>query len=494
MRQIAYNTKLLANGRARVGGKWSGYLDSGNNWRPIVAAFAHDGSAFDWSAGPMRFYAPQFANGTAVLEANNRFDIFTRSAITTPAMEFEITPEDVSPVAGRIDENNPSQVWYDNAWGPGLSLRYTVWHGRAPRVTREAVIDPQLCPQGRDLQASWLVRSPRALTLINGHRPKNPDGSDWTGSPGDTADIPTTGAAIHYFDGQVDPVRGSGFKPPKIWYWDNIDPATGLGTLVSQPATVTATIVSADTIRLTKTIPAALVLAARAAGSLLITDDVQTIYPDPHAETSSVDGWTQRFVAGQTWAQMVAGAGTHAVDDASYPLYLDADMDGGTTWRYNRRTHLVFDTSSLAGETATAAALSLDASNTVTSVTTRLVQLASSSTTALQISDYENSGSLAQSDEITWAANGRQSHTLNAAGLSYLNSGLGGAVRFSSRRTEDATGETVGPGYTVGSPTWYSAEQAGTASDPYLEVTYGAAAGGGSSRCNAPYCASRILF
>jgi hypothetical protein len=469
-----------------VHGKWVAYHDGGG-WRSIVSSFRGDGSAFVSDYGPMRFAVPQFAHETATLEINNRWDIWSRSFISSPAMVFEITPENVlSGIAGRIDDDNPSQVWFDDAWGPGLSLRYTVWHGRAPRATREIVVDPARCPRGRDLQASWLVRSPNALTLIDGARPRNPDGSDWTGTPGDRADLPVSGASIHYFDGQVDPVRGSGFKGPRIWYWRDIDPVTGQGTLVSQPAQVTAEIVTADTIRLTKLVPQSLVDVAAAEGSLLITDDVQTIYPDPHAEVSSVDGWAQRFVAGQTWAQMVSGAGTNVIDDASYPLYGDSDKDGGSTWRYHRRTLLVFDSAALAGETATEAVVSMDASVATYSATTRLVQLASTSVTALQISDYENCGSTAQSDSVVWSGTGRQSHTLSAAGLSYLNSGIGGAVRFGVRRTEDATGETVGPGFTLGSPTWYSAEQSGTANDPYLEVTYGAAAGGGvsSSRCS----------
>lgn len=459
-----YNTKVTGN-TSRVHGKWVGY-NTGNRWDAIDARFANDGSSFGWSAGPMRFYAPQFANGVAVLEANNRYDIFSRSAITTPAMEFAITPENVSAVAGRIDENNPSQVWYDNAWGPGLSLRYTVWHGRAPRVTREAVIDPQLCPQGRDLQASWLVRSPRALTLIDGARPKNPDGSDWTGSPGDTAEIPTTGAAIHYFDGQADPVRGSGFKPPKIWYWDNIDPATGIGTLVSQPATVTATIVTADTIRLTKTIPAVLVLAARTAGSLLITDDVQTIYPDPNVEVTTWDGHVGAYSG--DWATVISKSTVSAYCN-------DYQATAGVTWDPSgSATHYRFiSLFDLAAVSGTVSAASWHAMRTGGyNRSCRLTAATTASNTGFTASDYQNTylnndTSLADAFLLDSTP-----VSLNATGVAAAQSAVGGILKLSCRAAEDYIGATVGP---AGGDTTYL-YTADSANDPYIEITTAAAA------------------
>lgn len=496
MRPIAYNT-LQAGRVARVHGKWIGFRNSGGGWDTVDARFVNDGSAFDWSAGPMRFHAPQFATGTAVLEANNRFDIFSRAAITTPAMVFEVTPENVQPVAGRIDENNPSQIWYDDAWGPGLSLRYTVWHGRAPRVTREAVIDPQLCPQGRDLRASWLVRSPRALTLIGGRRPQNPDGSDWTGAPGDTAEIPPTGAAIHYFDGQVDPVRGAGFKPPQIWYWDNIDPITGLGTLVSLPATVTATIVSTDTIRLTKTIPAALVAAARLAGSLLITDDVQTIYPDPNVETTTCDGYVQYMQEDEflEWDEflIVSQGNYNNTDGASNGTSIDYLSEPGDSYGYtlNKRAAESYDLSALSGNTVTAAALNrtllVAATSFPASPAAVLVSPTLDSYTSLSeeedyvLSDWNNRAELASRTEYSSLSPGAWSLSLNAAGVSYLQGRLGSVAAFgilSSNEFDGTDPEISGHDEVSAALTWYSADASGTSNDPYLEVTYEAAGGG----------------
>lgn len=459
-------------------GKWHAFRDAGA-WRTIDPAFRNDGAAFVSDRGPLKFHVPQFANQTAVLESANEWDIFGREAISTSEMVFEITPENVQPVAGRIDENNPSQVWFNDAWGPGLSLRYTIWHGRAPRATREAVIDPQLCPQGRDLQASWLVRSPRALTLINGARPKNPDGSDWTGTPGDTAEIPSTGAAIHYFDGQVDPVRGSGFKPPRIWYWDNIDPATGLGTLVSQPATVTATIVSSDAIRLTKTIPAALVEAARLAGSLLITDDVQTIYPDPHAETTTWDG----YLGARSNDYVIAL--TAAAASATYSS--DSFNVGYVGWAPNTaavlsRTFMLFDVSALAGNTVTDVNHGIYAWANLNSSLFRITGATTSSNTGLTLSDYGATYLGHDTDFITqqqYNTAGYHVAAYNAAGVSAVQAAVDGSGIFKScfRQTEDFIDSTSSTLY-GDKPQFLLAEYT---NDPYIEVTYGAAAAGAFS-------------
>lgn len=479
MTPVAYNT-LGAGLTRRVHGKWVAYYDGGG-WRSIVSSFRDDGSAFVSDYGPMRFAVPQFAHEAATLEINNRWDIWGRSFISSPAMVFEITPENVlSGIVGRIDDDNPSQVWFDDAWGPGLSLRYTVWHGRAPRATRELVIDPARCPRGRDLQASWLVRSPNALTLIDGARPKNPDGSDWTGTPGDRADLPTIGAAIHYFDGQIDPVRGSGFKGPRIWYWRDIDPITGQGTLVSQPAQVTAEIVTPDTIRLTKMVPQLLVDAAAAEGSLLITDDVQTIYPDPQSEVTTWDGHVG--ARNGDWATVIAANGSSSYS-ASHQLTAGITYDTGTIT--NHRFITLFDVSALSGQ-------SVESANWHCVRTggynrdVRLTGATTASNTGHTTTDYQNTFNDHDTDLTDAFQLDDTPVALNAMGVTHLQSAVDGSgiVKFCCRSNLDFIGSTSGPGGSQNTSV-LTAENSGTTNDPYLEVTYGAAGGGVyNSRCS----------
>ena len=462
-------------------GKWVGYHDGGT-WQPIEAQFRNDGSAWVFDRGPILFHVPELATGTAVIEANNRYDIFGRQPIASSSMVFEVTPENVRPVTARVDESNSSQVWYDDAWGDGLSLRYTVWYGKAPRVTREAVIDPARCPRDRDLQASWMVRCENALTLIDGARPTNPDGTGWTGSPGDTANIPEGGAAIYAFDGHSpDPVRGSGFLGPRIWYWRDIDPITGVGELVSQPATVTATIVDASTIRLTKFVPQSLIDAAAAEGSLLITDDVQTLYPDPNVETSSVDGWVRRQdYANPGFASVVAGNGTDS-DSSSANHWLQ--WTGSTPHTLYRNVY-VFDASALPAGTVDACDFDVYQDGYNNGRSFRLTGADTASNTELSSADYQaihdnhdtTFGTMSSSSSGTW-----KTISLNQAGLDHCSAGLAGHIKLSLRLTGDA--QT--PGSTHDGILFRFAEQ----NSPRLDVTYTAAAGGGvfNSRCSLSF-------
>lgn len=483
-----YNT--ISTGRTQqVHCKWVNYFDPVSSWHPIDVRFRNDGSAFVSDYAPFRYHIPAFAHQPATLEVNNEYDIFGRQRITAPAMVFEATPENIRPVAGRIDEDNPSQIWYDDAWAPGISLRYTVWHGRAPRVTREAVIDPQRLDasfRNRELKASWLVRCRNALTLINGRRPiRIDDGKDWTGTAGDSAVIPETGAAVHAFDGHsVDPVRGSGFKAPRIWYWKDIDPHKGRGTLVSESAKVTATVVDRETIRLTKTVRADLVDAAAAEGSLLITDDVQTIYPDPDPEVTTVDGNCMAWGAGYS---PKSGNGA-VVSDTAVSVLIGSDHLGGVAFS---RGYTLFDLTALDGETLTEATYSGSISTggvTAYPAIYRITEATTASNTALTVTDFENTynnhdttyGTLSDADD---AGHNRRSGVLNATGLAYVQSVTGGICKLSLRGEADSV---AGTGSDPSNSSMQSAETSGTDDDPYLELTIAEAAAGGGTDPHKP--------
>jgi hypothetical protein len=482
MQPVFYNT--LADGnRRRVYSKWHAY-QYGSKWHTIEPEFRNDGSGFVSDRGPFRFYAPQFANQTAVFEVTNNYNIFTHRRIHTPPMEFELTPLGVDPtVAGRIDEHNPTQVWYDDAWGPGLSLRYTVWHGRAPRATREAVIDPTRGPRGRDLHAAWLLQSPRALTLINGQRPRNPDGSEWTGSRDDTATLPPTGASVHYFDGQLNRDRGGGFKPPKVWYY------TRAGKLVTEHATVTARVVSSSQIQMTKTVPARIIDAAAAEGSLVFCDDTQTFYPDPSPETSSVDGYVRYLNTDgdSTWAQVIAGTNgtltgfdSGSLDDVTYLRR----VSGG--WRQVNRAVLVFDLTSITGQTVdsgtfamyaqddsgTGCTVALDGSDWHDTSTTSVTDAAWSTGSGTKMSDtvYEANGT------PNWDINAVQEFDLNAAGIAHVDGHLGGHTTFMLRDEDDLAGTDPKSSGTMWS--YCGGAFAEWTTDPYLELTLSASGGG----------------
>ncbi|MBA7659507.1 hypothetical protein ES703_67488 [subsurface metagenome] len=74
-----------------------------------------------------------------------------------------------------------------------------------------------------------------------------------------------------------------------------------------------------------------------------------TFYPDADPELTSVDGFAYRSLTpGETWANILAGAGIYAIDDSS-PLYCPYMRSYTSTdkWRTNGRAPLLFDTSLL---------------------------------------------------------------------------------------------------------------------------------------------------
>jgi len=254
-----YNTVRVSDDRLRMHGKWVNYFDQA--WKTIDLSFRNDGSNFLIDKAPFSILCPSRSNGICYISINNKYDIFDRTGISEPDMVFEVTAENTHNVSGVL--TNDSQVWYHDAFATGVSLRYTAWYGKAPRVTKEVVIDPTVVSQ--QVVVSWLITNPNALTLINGARPLNPDGSAWTGVTGDTSMV-TSPVSIHYFDGDISLKRGSGFKRPVAWYYNN-------GKMVVNDIDVQLTVVNASTIRVTKTIPISVLNAARQAGSLVFADD-----------------------------------------------------------------------------------------------------------------------------------------------------------------------------------------------------------------------------
>lgn len=507
MPALSWNTIEIRPGRARVRGKWSAWLDSDDRWKELQPRFRETPDGFAWTAGPSEYHIGRHLADGARIVANNRFDIFARQPINAPAAEFELNPIGGANVAGQFEPpavlaaNYPhvafnadqSQVWHPEAGGPGLHVRWTIHHGRAPRMTRELVVDPKACPR-RNLSLAWDVRSPRVLALV-----RNQSGQlarPWNGSPGDFADVPASGVSIVSVPDQAaaDQIaaelaagaaqttlrRGAGIRPPLVWYWKQD------GTLVTAAASVRAEIQSdGETVRFTKTIPLSVIEAAAAENSYVAADDSQTIYPDADAETVSCDGYVGRVITSstydyyggsETYAQLIANPGTEAHSgngpfNTSMTIY---HFYGSQFSFYMRRLLLGFDLSALTG-TASAADLVLKSSD-ANAITLRATGASPVSPTAVSTADYQSTYDnydTSLSDD-TASGSGTTTLTMNAAGLSYLSDLFGSVAFLAARLSEDKVGGTR-PGVTT-AKTFYQAEYTGQGSDPYLEVTYGESA------------------
>jgi hypothetical protein len=462
-----WNTDLIDDNRFRVYGGWHNWLDQ-SIWRALDGGFVEDSGRYVASQIPGLYSVPALATGSVEFEVNQRWDIFRRSLITEAPWSLEITPENVSPVAAQRDDNRPDQILYPNAFGTGIDLRYTIWLGRGPRVTREVVIRSEP-PGDHDLRVSWLIRSSNARVWIpRGGQLVRP----WSGNVSQAILGHSDQIVIRAgtSDDNESQLRGSGVKAPIAWYY-NLD-----GELVTQPIKLNITIVAADTVRVEKIIPRSFVREAFAAGATAVMcDETNTFSPDPHAETTSVDGYCVENTA-QSWSSLRADVGS-SHNDTSSPLIIALLSSALTNQFYNmHRSICLFDTSSLTGQTVTEATLGATYythSNTYPETAgVALVGSTPASNTDLVNSDYMELGDTRYCDsdveDTSWS--GVMTWSMNATGIAAID--IDGITKL---------GLVLGFDFDNSPPTWTasgkqanlqvrSAENTGTASDPYLEV------------------------
>src|SRR3990167_1656180 len=87
-----------------------------------------------------------------------------------------------------------------------------------------------------------------------------------------------------------------------------------------------------------------------------------TAFPDPDPETTTVDGFVNRASAGgESWATIIAGAGTSNIANGGNITFIYTQADSTTDeWTNNRRSIFLFDTSALTADaTISAVVLSL---------------------------------------------------------------------------------------------------------------------------------------
>lgn len=204
-----------------------------------------------------------------------------------------------------------------------------------------------------------------------------------------------------------------------------------------------------------------------------------TVFPDPHTESTSVDGFAHRGDVNETFAALRAGAGTLAVSDGATE-YIARLFASTTTDQFKRLTRgvFLFDTSALTADaTVSAETLSIYLFALTTGLGTTSLQVVAStpaSDTDLVAADYAELGttsfaSLAFGSVADAAYNDL---TLNASGLAAISKT--GITKYGTRTEWDRAGSFDG--------SWSSdantgvaarfADTADTTSDPKLVLTY----------------------
>jgi hypothetical protein len=216
------------------------------------------------------------------------------------------------------------------------------------------------------------------------------------------------------------------------------------------------------------------------AGAYPVTiSDSATFYPDPHAETSSVDSEVWQTSTGTAWTNLVNGAGAAANDSkTTMATYMRC---GTTTDQYTEidRMIFLFDTSSLPDSaTISAATLSLRGNTKSDSLSAspdiNIYSSNPASNTQIVGGDFDSLGNVAFSTTITYAgfsASGYNDFALNASGLAAIS--LTGVSKFGARNVNHDVADSAPPwvSNTYSILQAYTAEQ-GSGYQPKLVVTY----------------------
>ena len=445
----------------------------GRKWNVIDGGFQEDSGKWTANQIPGSYSIPPLATGSAHFTVNEKWDPFTNSEIHEPEWTLEITPENVLPVAGHRDDDDPSKIVFPGAFGLNVDLRYTVWTGQlAPRVTREVVIRKEP-PGDHNLTYAWRIRNDNARVWVHWEgklvRP-------WSGN--------ITDAIVGHDDrilirsgksaNSESQVRGSGVRAPVAWYYKPD------GTLVTRRISLNIIILTPDTVRVEKVIPREFIREAFAVGATAVmADDTNTFRPDPDVESTSFDGYVDRGLGAYSWSACRNGAGASR-NDSGQELFCYLRARGTPNWDQMHRSMILFDTSSLTGQSVASATLGLTGASQGSAISgaggfgAALVESVTASNTAATNSDFENmlSTRLADTDiqhSNTWS--GQQfTFTLNSLGLANIN--VSGISKFGIRHSYDADNSEPASNvlFDLDYLTFRSAEYAGTGSDPYLEV------------------------
>ena len=199
-----------------------------------------------------------------------------------------------------------------------------------------------------------------------------------------------------------------------------------------------------------------------------------TVNPDPNPETSTVDGFVQKFTAGLTWAQTIAAATGDTADDTATQGVLVQNRLTGTDF-INNRAFWLFNTSSLtSGAIISAATLSVvphDAAGGTNpdSLTLEIVSSNPASNTTLGTADYNTLGSTSFGSITFWTVSDStyRDITLNANGIANISKT--GISKFGGKGSADLNGTPTPTGNNQVLARW---ADYGGAVKPKLVVTY----------------------
>lgn len=220
----------------------------------------------------------------------------------------------------------------------------------------------------------------------------------------------------------------------------------------------------------------------------LLVATTTTVYPDPDPESTTVDGVARRQGTDETFATIIAGAGTNVASTSASNFYCRVVC--GTSSGYNvlQRSIFLYDTSAIPDtDVISSGTHSLFGDNQTdtpswgdTKIGLALLSSNPATNTDIVTADYGTLGSTLFATNLvysTFSTSAYNDQALNANGISNISKT--GVSKFGIKAICDHNASD--PGFTSaaqeGNLSGKFADQAGTTNDPKLVVTHGVAGG-----------------
>jgi hypothetical protein len=457
--------------------KWVRFLDADGSFKLIDTALMPTPEGWCMDKAPFKACFPFRSTGTAQFRNTNRFDVVSKASITEPPLDETIKALGVADVAGSIEHGdlgwgNVEYVIYRGAY-PDLDADLVFWvhQGTAPTLKKFIRFNnPGLVTSEVRLPFQLSFAEPLTISSrIEGNKTR------W-----DEASPLRTHSRISFVRGATK--RGIGIQQPEAWFFNPLfKTEPHKPQRIIQPIDVELTRLRNGVYKQTKIIPQSFFAeAASSAATVVWTDTTTTFYPDPDAETTSVDGLVRQNSTNVDWSALVSGAGSAAISDGvnatSYALSGSTNNKWDEIWRI---VHL-YDTSAIPDADVVASAtvsLYLDTKNDDDfNLSYGLTGSTPSSNTNLVAADFAQVGSVRYASDIdagdmNGSSYNGNSWTLNGAGIASIDKN--GITKFATRVANDIDNSA---------PSWVSAksdfitvltaETAGTSQDPKLVVTH----------------------
>ena len=478
---------------------WVNYLDENDDWQEIDCIVTKTDSDFTVTKAPFNFSAPLFSDGEAFFESDNRFDITDKSKITADAYGLYITARNVTRVAGELFDINGDgrldAVIYKQAY-PSIDadLIYYVKHGRMP-VLEKLVRFNSVLSSDTDIEFGLRYTDTPAITPSTLDDSKNRD-DEATANRTKLSDgeVIAQDKGFYIKPFSVSENRGLGMKEIKIWDSTATDPNAGTTQKIESVSTDIKSDGSGNSI-LTKHIKVAFFSGVTYP---VYTDTITAFLPDPHTESTSVDGYAYTYNQTSTWDTEHDRSASNYVQtgdgwDSGLPLgYLRSNI-GGSNNIGLYRWFILFDTSGLPdADPISAATLSFYAIATATTnvggdsevsvQTCSVVQSSPASNTNLVVGDFDQCGSVDDPAEgidsgerfdpySDFTTSQYNDIDLNSTGIGWI--AKDGITKFGVRNMPDITDDDIGSAKYNNYMNCGSADTSGTDKDPKLTVTHG---------------------